>query len=223
MGITFFVVMLLIAMIIGTNLITRVPKTGREGIRSGREIEAIIINTNKVADRAVTLKAVGDGRRFKVKMKPTEAHLWKKGDKIKVLISKEDDKKYRVLFNDYFRENEPELKKYALSMARKDRITRFFAARMVKYTAEDADNFEKTDISSQRVFSFVTLMKMIDIYTIFAIIVAVIIVGAHFIYNFKFKEMLIPILVLFIEVWFISSAVKLCVKIKNEAAKKAQN
>ena len=83
---TSFIIILLVLLLCYSAIANRIPKTGREGISTGKEVTATITNSNKGADRAVTLHAEGEGRRFKVKMKPTEAHLWVKGDKIRVIM-----------------------------------------------------------------------------------------------------------------------------------------
>ena len=132
---TLFVILMLIALIWVNYVANHIPKMGRDGDAKGEEITAVITNRNKVADKSVILRARANGRSFKVKLKPTEAHLWIKGDSIKIILS-ENKKTYRILFNDYFRTNENRLREYALMLLEKKVNANLIAARIVKYTKE---------------------------------------------------------------------------------------
>ena len=154
----------------------RIPKTGRSSDANGEIIEATIVNSNKYAEKAVTLRAkAADGRLFKVKIKPTEAKLWIKGDTISILLSK-DKKKYRVLFHEYFKENEERIREEALSLMKKRVRPEFFAARIVGYTENSLDAFARSKADSHVIFTFSTLMRLIDIYSVFCAVIAVVFV-----------------------------------------------
>lgn len=221
-GLTFIIVVAALALTILNATAGKIPKEGREGISEGKEITAVIVNENKTADRSATMKLEDDnGRKYQVKMSPTEAHLWIKGDRVKILISKEDEKKYRVLFNDYFRHNEDRLRQRAKEMLEKRVNVNFLAARFCKYTKESLEAFKKSKLESQRIFVFVTLMKIIDVYTVLTGILAI---GAIYFVKLSgegFKSWLIPGVLIGIMVLVINSAVKTCVKIKTEAEKSA--
>jgi len=218
--ITFIVFAFLIYMLIMNITTGKIPKTGREGISSGKEISAVIVNENKTADKCATMKLKGeDGKMYKVKMSPTEAHLWIKGDTVKILVSEENSEKYRVLFHDYFRRNEDRLRIKAKEILEKKIPLNLFAARFVKYTPECLEAFKKSRLESQRIFAFVSFMKMIDTYTIITAILAIvsyIFVRAN---GGGFKSWIIPGIMIGVMVLFLNSAVKTCVKIKDEAEK----
>lgn len=216
---TLFIIILAVLLLCYSAVINRIPKTGREGISTGEEIIATITNKNKGADRAVTLRAEGGGRRFKVKMKPTEAHLWVKGDKIKVLVRKDNPKKYRVCFNDYFHENEPHIREHAVELVKAQVHDFTPAEKCINYTKETADRIAASDIGSQRIFAFVTMMKLINSYIALAVVLAIGTFYAFAMRNMPFKSLLVPALAIAIIVWYICSAVKMCAKIKAEAEK----
>ena len=219
-SLSFLVIVFVISMLWVSFITNRMPKTGREGISKGKEVSAVITNNNRGADRAVVMRAVGDdGRKYKVKMSPTEAHLWKKGDRVTVLISEEDGKKYRIMFNDYFRNNEDRLRVYAKELLEKKIRMNFIATRFVKYTKESGEAFKNSKLNSQRIFTFITLMSMIDGYTVFTGVCTI----AFLVYfkkcSLKFSAALVPAAIIALMAWYISSAVKTCVKIKTEAEK----
>jgi len=212
---TLFVILMLIALIWVNYVANHIPKTGRDGEAKGEEITAEIINCNKVADKAVTLRAKANGRIFKVKMKPTEAHLWIKGDSIKIILS-ENKKTYRILFNDYFRENEQRLREYALSLLEKKVNVNFIAARIVKYTKESLESFKASKLESQRIFTFASLMHIIDVYTAVTCVL-----GAAFLVWYakaspKFGELVVPLALILLLVWVLYSSVGVCKKIMKE-------
>ena len=138
-----------------------IPKTGRAISSKGETVTATITNSNTLADKAVTLHAEKEGRKFKVKLKPTEARLWIKGDSIQILLV-ENSKEYRIKFNDYFRENEARIREAALE---KLKIVEKYpiSAKIVKLEKEDLERFKKSSLSSQQISSFCTSMRLIDI------------------------------------------------------------
>ena len=104
------IVLMLLVFLAMNSIINKIPKTGRDPDARGEKIVATITNTNKTADKAVWLRAKSaQGRKFKVKLKASEAKLWIKGDEIRVVLSNENPRKYRVLFHEYFKENDVEL------------------------------------------------------------------------------------------------------------------
>ena len=160
---TAYVLVLLIGLILIGCTSGRITKTGRYADAKGEVIEAIITNTNKTAEKAAVLRAQKDGRKFKVKLKPTEAHLWIKGDSINIILS-EDGKNYRVMFNDYFRQNETRLREAAVEKLSKIKPY-LFAARFTEYKKEHFGLIKNSDMDSQQIFAFYTYMKMIDVYS----------------------------------------------------------
>lgn len=214
---TFIVIAIAIMLIWYNSVICRIPKTGRAGISTGKEVLAEITNTNKGADRPVTLRAQADGRKFKVKMKPTEAHLWIKGDKIRILIDESDSKKYRVCFNDYFRENESRIRQHASELL--DKKVKLFmpSAKLVKYEQADHEAVKNSKLSSQRVFAFMSMMRVIDSSILATAVLAIACLVMYNIGDMKIKSLFAPALVVALMVWYISAAVKECAKVVKEA------
>lgn len=214
---TFLVIALAIMLIWYNSVICRIPKTGRYGISTGKEVYAEITNTNKGADRPVTLRAQADGRKFKVKMKPTEAHLWIKGDRIKILIDETNQKNYRICFNDYFRENESRIRDHASMLL--DKKLKFFmpSAKLAKYGSEEYAAVKDSKLSSQRVFAFISMMRVVDNTIFTTAILAIFCLAAFKIGNMQLKSLLAPALVVALMIWYISSAVKECARVIKEA------
>lgn len=215
---TLFVIIMLIALIWVNYSSNHIPKKGRDADARGEEITAVITNCNKTADKAALLRAEADGRKFKVKLKPTEAHLWIKGDSIKIILS-ENKKTYRILFNDYFRANEPRLREYAIELLEKKVNTNLIAAHSVKYTAENFEDFKNSKLESQRIFTFVSIMRIIDIYTIVSIVL-----GAAFLIWFMktspaFKDLILPVVLILIMIWMLTGAINTCKQILKETRK----
>ena len=101
--IIFFMILLFAAVSGAAN---HIPKTGRCFDADGQEVIATITNTNRTAEKAVTIRAIDDnGRRYRAKLKASEAKLWIRGDKIRIILS-DRSKNYRILFHEYFKENE---------------------------------------------------------------------------------------------------------------------
>lgn len=215
--ITSYVVILIIIMLIVSVCTNHMPKHGRAGLTSGKEIDAEIVNQNRKSDRAATLKAKADGRCYKVRLKPTEAHLWVKGDTIKILVNENKPSEYRILFNDYFRNNEPRIKEEAIRLLEKKVHTFLPSAKLVICTEETKESIKKSSLSSQRIFSFVTMMNLIDSYIVSTVLLAIFCIALYNLKSFKLSELLVPIIAIGIIIWYINSAVQMCVKIKKEA------
>jgi hypothetical protein len=132
-------------------------------------------------------------------------------------VLSEDKKTYRVIFNDYFRENEARLRAESLSLLEKKVKEGFISARMVEYKKENLEDFKASKMDSQRIFVFVTLMRMIDAYTVATAILAVAVA--------LWSERLLPdgmgkmpgFIIVLLFVWGIYSSVKICKKLLKEA------
>ncbi|MBQ8808563.1 MAG: hypothetical protein IJZ81_04585 [Clostridia bacterium] len=199
-----------------------IPKTGRWGDVHGNTVTAIITNENKTADKAVTLRAKGkNGRKFKVKLKATEAKLWIKGDEIQVILS-DNPKKYRVLFHEYFKNNRERIRQHALNLVEKKVSERFIAARLVEYKKTDNEYFKASKIDSQELFVFMTFMRMIDIYCTVGVMMA----GSFLWWFFKkdptFNQYILPLAVLIILGWVMYKSVNICKRIIETAKKSAK-
>lgn len=215
---TFFVIAILIGFIFVNYSANHIPKTGRDADASGEIIEAVIVNRAKSADRSAVMKLVHNKRKFQVKMKPTEAHLWIKGDTVRIILSK-NTKKYRVLFGEYFRENEARIRDYALSMLEKRVNVNFVAAKLSKYTKESFEAIKASKLESQRIYTFVTLMGILDIYTVVTGVA-----GAVFLIwcakkTPSFGELIVPLLVIVVLIWMLYNTNETCKGI----IKKAEN
>lgn len=215
---TFFVIAILIGFIFINYSANHIPKTGRDADASGEIIEAVIVNRAKSADRSAVMKLVHNKRKFQVKMKPTEAHLWIKGDTVRIILSK-NTKKYRVLFGEYFRENEARIRDYALSMLEKRVNVNFVAAKLSKYTKESFEAIKASKLESQRIYTFVTLMGILDIYTVVTGVA-----GAVFLIwcakkTPSFGELIVPLLVIVVLIWMLYNTNETCKGI----IKKAEN
>ncbi len=217
---TLVMVIVAITLFVANRTVNKIPKTGRDGKASGERITATITNTNKYSDATVTLRAEKDGRKFKVKMKPTEAHLWIPGDSIDIVMN-EDGKNYRVLFNDYFRENESRIREKAVEMLGKVKSCHI-ASLAVGYGKDDNEVIEKSALNSQQIFAFVTYMKLIDIYSVFAVIITGLIVWWKFALSPKAAEFILPCAIIIITMWSVYNAVEGCKRIKDEAEKTYQ-
>ncbi len=191
-----------------------IPKTGRDGKAKGEIITATITNTNKYADAPATLKAEKDGRKFKVKIKATEAHLWLKGDSIDIVLS-EDKKSYRVLFNDYFKENEPRIREKALERLSKAQNYRIASA-FIKYKKEYFESFRNSSLDSQSIFALISYIRMIDIYTVVTAIMAVATLVWKKMSNPEWSMLLLPIALILFMAWTLYSATITCNRIMKK-------
>lgn len=193
--------------------LSRIPKTGRYPDANGEVISATITNKNKTAEKVATLRAqAADGRKFKVKMTPTEAKLWIKGDSIGVALSS-DKKKYRVLFHEYFKNNESRLREEALSILEKKIPLNFISARLVGYNKESLDTLKASQADSQTIFTFSTLMRLIDSYSVITAIFALGFVWWYLTSSPQFGQYIIPLAIILMLVWTLYGTVNTCKKI----------
>ena len=186
----------------------RIPKTGRATSRNGEIITATITNTNTQADKPVTMRAQKDDRKFKVKLKPTEARLWIKGDSINILLV-ENSKEYRIMFNDYFRENEQRIKESVLEKL-KTVESYPVSTKLVKFEKEDFERFKNSSVTSQQIFSFCTSMRLIDICTVITAALGIAVFLWWKIFNPGAMDMLAGVIPVLLAVWSIYSAVTHC-------------
>jgi len=199
----------------------RIPKTGRCPDASGKEIEAVITNSNKTAEKAATMHLKGDdGKNYKVKMSSTEAKMWIKGDRVKIILS-ENSKNYRVLFHEYFKTNEPRMREQAVEKLQKSVRPDFIAARLTGYTKESPEAFRASGADSQTVFAFMTYMKMIDMYTVVGVILAAIFVYWWLTVKPGFMQLVVPLAILIMLYVVLNGAVKTCTNVLKKATKKA--
>ena len=212
---TLFVIILLIGLVLVNCTTNRIPSTGRFADANGEVITATITNTNRASDKAAVMKAQKDGRKFRVKLKPTEAHLWIKGDSINITLS-EDGKNYRVMFNDYFRENEARLRDVAVEKLGKMN-RHLFAARFVKYEKGHFEAIKNSSMDSQRIFAFVSYMRMIDIYTPVAALLAVIVFVWKKTVNPGWESILVVVCLILLILWTLYTTTKMCKSIIKKA------
>lgn len=218
---TFIVIIAFFCLLWVSLVANRIPETGRAGITTGKTINGTIVNQNKRADRCATMKLrAEDGRLCRVKLKSTEARPWIKGDTVQILVSEENEKKYRVLFNDYFRNNDERIRERIVQLLKSGVSTRLFAAKAVKYTAASAEEIAASALSAQRIFSFVTYMRALDLYAGFTLVLAIAAVCYIGAGELSFVQMLIPIVFVFLMLWMLYSLMTECTKILKEAKKK---
>ncbi|MBR1970837.1 MAG: hypothetical protein IKA17_10850 [Clostridia bacterium] len=216
---TYLVIILFISLLWFNFVTNRIPKRGRIDVSDGETITAAIINTNRVPDHAATLRAKSGETIYKVKIKASESHLWIKGDEIKILISKSNKKNYRILFNDYFKENEERIRAYAIELLEKKAKYNSIGAKAVKYTSGDFEKIKNSKFNSNQIFYFSYIFNSIDRYTILAILLAILILGLHFVKNMALKKLLVPIILLAVIIYYICTAVKICTDSLAKASK----
>lgn len=210
-----FALLVFFAALLWANFVSgRIPKTGRDGKAAGEVITATITNTNKYADAPATLCAEKDGRKFKVKMKATEAHLWIKGDSIDVVLS-ENGKNYRVLFNDYFKKNEERIREKALERLEKAHNYRIASA-LVKYKKEYFEKIRDSKLDSQSIFALISYIKMIDIYTVVTAVIAVASLVWNKLQSPGWSMLLLPIALVLFMAWSLYSATITCNRIMKK-------
>ena len=219
----FFIIVVMLTVFLFLNArANRVPKTGRDADANGERITAVITNRNKTAERAAWLRAVSkDGRKFKVKMKASEAKYWIKGDEISILLSKENPKKYRVLFNDYFRENEAKIREEVIDFLEKT-VKKRLAARFVGYSDKTLRAFKMCSVDTHKIFTFATFMRMIDFYGIVAIVMISSFVGWFITKAPTMGVMFVPLAALLILVMLLKGSIDFCKRIKEEVIKSAK-
>lgn len=215
-------VLMLIVFVLLTVKANHVSKTGRDPDAKGEKITAIITNKNKTADRPVVLKAQGkDGRRYKVKLKPTEAKLWIKGDEIQIVLSKNNPRKYRVLFMDYFRGNDERIRMAAIEQMEK-KVKNLIAAKLVGYSHKTLRAFKMCSIDTHDIFSFTSFMRMIDIYSVVATVMIISFASFYFMYTPSFGKIALPLGVILMLLLLLKGSVDVCKRIKAEAIKSAK-
>ena len=208
-----WIIVFLIVVLLANAFANRIPRTGRAGITKGEEISSIITNDHKGGMGAKTMHLEGNGRKFKVKLKPDESHLWIKGDKVKVLVSYENKKIYRVLFFDYFHENEERLRLDALKMLEGKIKSNGVCVKILKFTEETYKKVEESSADSRTVFTLYSHMKLLDSYIAMGIVLAVFMLLAKIIARVSMTKMLLPIAVLGIVLWFTYNTITTCGRI----------
>lgn len=195
----------------------RIPKTGRAISNKGEIITATITNSNTAADKPVTMRAEKDGRKFKVKLKPTEARLWIKGDSIKILLV-ENSKEYRVKFNDYFKENEQRIMEMVFERLKAVENYRL-SSKLVKYEKEDFERFRKSSLQTQQIFSFCSSMRLIDISAVITAALGIVVLMWWKVFSPGIIDLLAGIIPVLIAVWSIYSTVTNCKRILKKIRK----
>lgn len=208
-----WIVVFLIVVLAINVLINRIPRTGRAGITKGIEVDAIITNKCKSGLGTKTMRLEGGGRKFKVKLKADEAHLWIKGDSVKVLISSDNKKIYRVLFFDYFHENEQKLHQLALDMLKSKIKANGISVKALKYNDETYTKVERASADSRTVYMLYSYMKLLESYIVLAVVFCVFMVLAKILLRLTMTQMLLPIAVLGILLWYIYSVIATCGRI----------
>lgn len=205
------IIALMLFLFVGiSSVANHIPKTGRCFDASGEIITATITNKNRTAEKAVTMKAKDlSGRRYKVKLKASEAKLWIKGDSVKIILS-EKSKNYRILFHEYFKESEERIREHALEKLEKTIRTNFIAVRLVEYKKENTEAFRASAADSQTIFAFGTYMRMIDIYSVMGGVIAVWLFFWYVANKPKFMELLVPLAIVVMIFAVINNAVKTC-------------
>lgn len=215
--IIFFMILLFAAV---SGIANHIPKKGRCFDADGQEVIATITNTNRTAEKAVTIRAVDDnGRRYRAKLKASEAKLWIKGDKIRIILS-DRSKNYRILFHEYFKENEERIREQALLKLQKTIKPDFIAARLTGYTKNSPEAFRASEADSHTIFAFTTYMHMIDVYSIIAVIMAAAFVVWYMSVNPEFFSAIVPLLVVLLVFFMINSTVNNCKRVLKKVNKK---
>lgn len=213
---TFFVIVVFFGFLWVNYISNHIPKVGRDGEAKGEIITAVIKNRAKVADRSAVMLLEHDGRKFKVKMKPEEAHLWIKGDSVRIILS-ENKKTYRVLFGEYFRENEERIREYALSLLEKKVNINLIAAKLTKYNKESFEAIKESKLESQRIFTFMSLMHILDIYTAFTAVASVVFLFWCMKTTPAFGKLIVPLLVIVLLIWILYNTNETCKSIIKKA------
>ena len=156
---------------------------------------------------------------YKVKIKASESHLWIKGDDIKIIVSKSNPKNYRILFNDYFKENEERIRNHSLELLEKKAKVNPIAAKAVKYSSKDFEKIKNSSLNSNQIFYFCYLFNSIDRYSILTILLAILTLGLHFVKGMALRKLLIPILLVAILIYYVCTAVKICTETLSKATK----
>ena len=206
---------------IATSVAGFIPKRGRCIDAEGEEIFATIINKNNTAEKPATIRAIDEnGRKYAAKLRPTEAKMWIKGDKIKIVLS-EDKKKYRILFHEYFKENEERMREQAFSQLENKIKPYSIAAKMANYTKESLEALRASEADSQTIFIFTTYMRVVNRYFIVAILAAVLCAIWCFKAKLQMFQLLLPLVIVIVMFLSVSSTVRVCTGIYNKVTKKS--
>lgn len=218
-GFMLYLFVLLLTLAGVSHFANRIPKTGRCPDVEGKEIEAKITNSNSNAERAVTMRLRDEnGKKYRVKLKDSEAKLWIKGDSVKVLCSG-TSKNYRVLFHDYFKNNEERIREYALEKLRKTVKPYLIAGRLVDYKKETPEAFQASGVDSQTIFAFTTYMRTIDVYSAVEIISAALFLFWYAVAKPGFKEILLPLILLIVLFLALNVVVNSCKRVIKSISK----
>jgi len=201
---------ILFAFLLVMRIVNRIPKTGRYNSAAGEKIEAVLANENRTAERTATMKLVDkDGRKYRVKLKADEARLWIKGDTVEILLS--DNKRiYRVLFNDYFRNNEERIRQHAVQVLEKNVKRGIISNRLVGFEKESLEAFVSSEADSRVIFIFLTFMRLIDTYSIISFFATVLFLVWRSAVKPAFSQMAFPLVVVILAYFMIYSAVTTC-------------
>ncbi len=209
-GFVLSVFIVLLTFLLVLRIVNRIPKTGRYNSAAGEKIEAVLTNENRAAEKAATMKLVDkDGRKYRVKLKADEARLWIKGDTVEILLS-EKKRVYRVLFNDYFRNNEERIRQHAAQRLEKTVKRGIISTRLVGTQKESLEAFISSEADSRVIFIFATFMHMIDTYSIVSFFVTVLFLAWRSAFKPAFSQMAFPLVVVIITYFMIYSAVTTC-------------
>ena len=198
------------AFVLIMSIANRIPKTGRYNSAAGEKIDAVLTNENRTAEKAATMKLMDkDGKKYRVKLKADEARLWIKGDTVGILLS-ENKRIYRVLFNDYFRNNEERIRQHAAQILEKTVKRGIVSTRLVGVQKESLQAFVSSEADSRVVFIFATFMRMIDTYSIVSFFATVLFLAWRSVVKPAFSKMAFPLVVVIITYFMIYSAVTTC-------------
>lgn len=218
-GFVLTVFIVLIGFFLIMRIVNRIPKTGRYNSAAGEKIEAVLTNENRTAEKAATMKLKDkDGRKYRVKLKTDEARLWIKGDTVEILLS-ENKRIYRVLFNDYFRNNEERIRQHAVQRLEKTVKRGIISTRLVGTQKESLQAFVSSEADSRVIFIFATFMRMIDSYSIFSIFATVLFLVWRSVVRPAFSRMAFPLVVVLITYFMIYSAVMTCKELLKKYTK----
>ncbi len=200
----------LLVFLLVISIVNRIPKTGRYNSAAGEKIEAVLTNENRTAEKASTMKLMDkDGRKYRVKLKSDEARLWIKGDTVEILLS-EKKRLYRVLFNDYFRNNEERIRQHAAQRLENTVKRGVISTRLVGIQKENLEAFVSSEADSRIIFIFATFMRMIDTYSIFSFFATLLFLVWRSVVRPAFSQMAFPLVVVIITYFMIYSAVMTC-------------
>lgn len=209
-GFVLSVFVVFLAFLLVIRIINRIPKTGRYNGATGEKIQAVLTNENRAAEKAATMKLMDkDGRKYRVKLKADEARLWIKGDTVEIFLS-EKKRVYRVLFNDYFRNNEERIRQYAAQRLAKTIKRGIVSTRLVEFEKESLEAFVSSEADSRVIFIFETFMRMIDTYSIVSFFATVLFLAWRSAVKPAFSQMAFPLVVVIITYFMIYSAVTTC-------------